>query len=135
MSAIKVRAAIETAILNMVPPLQTSWENVVFQSTTNVPYQKVEWMFAPPDNSTLGMGFYREQGYVQVTLMYPIGKGAGDANTRAQLLRDTFLRGSVFIKDGVKTFIVKTPEISNGMVDGDRFALPVRIRFIADVFS
>ncbi|MEO7031340.1 MAG: phage tail terminator-like protein [Herbaspirillum sp.] len=135
MSIVKIRIALETALNAMTPELATSWENVAYAPTTGVPYQAVSLLAAPPDNPTMGGAFHRELGYLQVTLNYPLQSGPAAVATRAELIRSAFPRGASFSSGGVTTIIDATPEIGRGQVDGDRWAVPVKIRWHADVFS
>lgn len=132
MSAVKVKAALETALNAMSPALATAWEGVQFQPVSGTPYQQVNVLFAPPENVEYGRR-YREVGYMQAKLMYPLGAGLSAAMARAELIRATFYRGASFTSGGVTVIIEKTPEISPGSADGDRWAIPVKIRFFANV--
>lgn len=135
MSAIKIRAALETALAAMSPALSTAWENNAYAPpASTVAYQKAFVLFAEPDNAEYGAS-YREQGIFQVTLCYPLQTGVGAAAARAELLRTTFKRGSTFTNGGETVIVTRTPEISSGTVDGDRWAVPVKIRFISGIIS
>lgn len=132
MSVILVRAALETALGNMVPPLDTAWENKKHTPITGTPYQRVTVLFAQPDNSEISRS-HGEHGFMQVDLAYPTLAGSGAAQARAELLRATFYRGASFSASGVVTTVMKTPEIMPGYVEADRFVLSVRVRFYAFV--
>lgn len=125
---INIRAALETALAGMSPTLQTAWENDGFKPAGNVPYQKAYLLPAQPDNSEYGTR-RREQGIFQITLMYPLNKGSAEVAARAEMLQATFERGQTFESGGVVVVIDKTPEISAGQRDGDRWAVPVKIRW------
>ena len=131
MSAVKIKAALETA-LNGMSALATAWENVPYTPITGTAYQQVNILFAEPDNVEYGRT-YRELGYMQVKLMYPLEKGSSAAMTRAELIRSTFYRGASFTNSGVTVIIDKTPEISAGSIEIDRYAIPVKIRFFSNV--
>nr|MDD5724392.1 phage tail terminator-like protein [Syntrophales bacterium] len=92
-------------------------------------------MPATPDNPTLGDGFYREQGVFQVSLFYPLLAGPQTAEARAQLIRTTFKRGTAMTSGAVKVVVDRTPEIGQGRVDGDRWHIPVKIRFSAGIIA
>lgn len=113
----------------------TAWDNVQFNPVPSLPYQKVNVMFASPENPSFGGDHYREIGFMQVSLLYPIGLGTLDIETRAELIRATFPRGASFEKDGVTVHIPRTPEIMNGMPVDESYAIPIRIPFYADVFQ
>lgn len=112
----------------------TAWENVPFTPPAPfIPYQQAYLLTAEPDNPEIGGG-YREQGIFQISLRYPLNNGALNAITRAELLRGIFYRGASFIKDSIVVNIEKTPEIGSGKSDGDRYFLPVRVRYYANIF-
>lgn len=134
MSAVLVRAALETALAAMSPALATAWENADYSPVVGTPYQRVNLMFAEPSNPEIGR-LYTERGILQVSLAYPLGAGPTPAANRAQLLRSTFYRGASFTASGVVTTIERTPEIAPGRAEGDRWVVPVRIRFYAHVPS
>jgi hypothetical protein len=113
----------------------TAWENLPFKPpAVTIPYQAVHVLFADPDNPVVGPG-YSDQGYMQVSLMYPLQKGTLPAGTRAKLIRDAFYRGRSLTNSGVVVTIDKTPAIGNGMPDVDRWNLPVKIPFRANFLT
>lgn len=130
MSLTKVRTALETALNGMSPALSTAWENTAFTPVANTAYQRPTLMPATPSNPEYGSS-YIEQGIFQISLFYPLQVGASAAAARAELLRSTFKRGNSFTSSGVTVTITRTPEVSAGTVDGDRWFLPVKIRFSA----
>lgn len=132
MSSVSVRAALETALAAMSPSVSTTHENVAFTPTAGTAYQRVNVLFGTPEN-TENSPSYDEVGFMQVTLCYPINVGPGAATTRAELIRTTFRRGQTFASGGVTTTIMRTPEIMPGFVDGDRFCIPVRVQFRAQI--
>jgi hypothetical protein len=132
MSIIKIRAALETALNNMSPSLQTAWENVKFEPTMGTPFQRCHLLMAEPDNSEYGP-HYMEQGYIQIDLFYPLDNKSIDAMTRAELLRDTFYKGNTFINGGISVIIGRTPEIAPAYNDGEFYIMPVRVRFFAHI--
>lgn len=135
MSVVKIRIALETALAAMTPAISISYENAAFQSTTGVPYQSPFLMVATPDNSVIGNGYYREQGIFQITLAYPIQQGTSPSISRAVLIQQTFARGNVFANGGVNVRIMKTAEIGQGVIDDDRWRVPVKIRWTAEIFA
>jgi hypothetical protein len=124
--------ALESALNGMSPSLQTAWQNVPFTPVAGTPYQRATLLFAEPDNLEKGAGF-QEMGFLQVDLFYPQATevsaikyyGANPAESRAEMLRTTFKRGATF--SGIQ--ISRTPEIKPAYNDGDRFVIPIRIRF------
>jgi Bacteriophage related domain of unknown function len=132
MSIIKIRAALETALNNMSPSLQTSWENVKFEPTIGTPYQRCHLLLGEPDNSEYGPN-YMEQGTIQIDLFYPLDNNSLDAMTRAELIRDTFYRGNTFINGGISVTIRRTPEIAPAYNDGEFYITPVLVRFFVHI--
>lgn len=131
---IAIRAALETALDGMSPSLSTAWENVAFNPPApGAPYQNAFMILVEPENLTIGDGVHQESGLLQVNLVYPANAGTSPAALRAQLMRATFYRGASFVSGGVTTIVQRTPEIGNGKTDGDRWVLPVKIRFFAYV--
>lgn len=127
-----IRTALETALNGMSPALSTAFENAAFAPVSGTAYQKVNLLTAEPDNSAYG-SHYIEQGIFQVTLMYPLQTGPAAAAARAELIRSTFYRGASFTSGGISVIVNKTPSISPGSVDGDRWMVPVKISWFAYV--
>ena len=135
MSQLEIRRALEGALNAMTPALATAWENDVFTPPVpTVAYQQAYILFATPDNPESGTG-YRELGYMQVTLRYPLQGGVAAVATRAAAIRAAFIKNTSFTSAGVVTTISKTPAIGNGVVDGDRWSVPVKIPFHANIFN
>tara|TARA_R110000772_G_C13310282_1_gene440286 strand:+ start:20187 stop:20588 length:402 start_codon:yes stop_codon:yes gene_type:complete len=131
-SALEIGAALEVALAAMSPALPTAYENADFDKPAlTEPRQRVNVLFATPDNLVYGSE-YQELGYMQVTLMYPVQQGVGDALARAELLRTTFSRGSSFTSGGSTAIIHKTPEIGSGFIDDEMYSLPVKIKFYSN---
>jgi len=128
-----IRASLETKLDQMQPPLPTAWENTDFKTEDGSAWQEVWLMLARPENPTFGDDFYRQRGYLQVNLKYPLNTGPADAQLRANFLRDTFKRGLSLTTAGITTTVEETPEIGRGSNEGDRYVVPVFIRFYANV--
>lgn len=133
MSNVAIRAALESALNGMSPSLSTAWENVNFTPTPGTAYQKANLLFAEPNNPEMGNNLKQELGIFQVTLMYPQNQGTALANARAELIRTTFHRAASFTSGGVTVTVEQTPQVAPGFSDGDRWAVPVKIRFFANI--
>jgi len=130
-----IKAALEARLVAIASPLPTQWENVVFTPPTDgSPYQHVDILPASPDNPTLGDGFYRELGLMQITLSYPIGGGSGAVYSKAEAIRAWFPRGLSLTSGGITVQIPRTPAIGPKLPSPDRFVLPISVRYYADVF-
>jgi hypothetical protein len=135
MSISLIRIALETHLNTISPLIQTAYENVPFTPVTGVPYQQVFLLPATPANPTMGDGYYREQGIFQVTLMYPLQAGPKTAADKAEAIRTAFKRGLTLTSWSVNVTIDRTPEIGEGRVDGDRWSVPIKIRWFANIFA
>ena len=124
MSIVSIRAALETALNSITPSIPCAWQNVPFTPVTGTPYQRATLLLAEPDNREFGASF-QEQGFLQVDLCYPQSVGSNAVEARAELLRTTFKRGTTI----GSLCIDATPEIKPAYNDGDRYVVPVRIRF------
>ena len=133
MSIVLVRSALQEKLDGMAPALATAWENVDYEPVAGTPYQAAYVLAAEPDNPTMGDDYYREQGIFQISLFYPIQVGTAVAEARAQLIRTTFKRGTSMTSGAVTVIVNKTPEIAPGRVDGDRWHIPVKIRWYAGI--
>lgn len=131
MSVVLIRQALEVALAAMSPALATAYENTPYTPVVGTPYQRVWLLMADPVNPEMGRTT-RDHGFLQVSLAYPLGAGPSAAATRAELIRDTFYRGRSFTTSGITVTIEKTPEIGPGMIEPDRYVVPVRIRFFAN---
>jgi len=130
-----IRTALESQLNSITPAISLAWQNVPFTPVTGTPYAACFLMPATPDNPTLGDGFYREQGLLQVSLFYPLQAGPQTAEARASLIRATFKRGTAMTSGSVKVLIDRTPEIGQGRVDDDRWMIPVKIRWSAGIIA
>lgn len=133
MSSVLVRRALEVALAAMAPSIAYAWENTPYTPVVGTPYAGVFLLLAQPANNEVGGNLYREEGFLQVSLAYPLDAGPGAAAARAELIRTTFKRGSSFTASGVTVNIERTPEIAPGRIEEDRYVLPVKIRFYAHV--
>ena len=134
MSLPAVRQALETRLAAISSGFPTAYENYKFEFTVGTPWQAAYLLGADPDNREMNAN-YTERGVFQINLFYPLDAGPGAAETRAQLLRDGFPRGSDYAASGVTVHIEKTPEIGPGRAEDDWYVKPVRIRFYALIRS
>lgn len=131
-----IKAALEGRLVAIANPLPTQWENKAFiPPADGSEYQIADLLPAEPDNPSLGDGFYRERGLLQVTLCYPLGGGSGPVYAKAEAIRDWFPRGLSLSGTGVVVRIHRTPSIGPKLQSPDRFVLPISVRYFADVFA
>jgi len=135
MSSVVIRKLFEQALNNINPPIETAFENAGYSPRNGVPYQSANVLLAQPENPTLSPGFHREVGIFQVSLRYPANQGTGLVQARAEILRVVFARGVTLTEGQISVRVSATPEIAPGRADGDRWVVPVKIRFFANVFE
>lgn len=140
MSLAAIRAALETAAMAVSPALDTVFETGDFRLASGGPYpgdykpvagrpyQLFYLLPADPVDYGLASGSM-EQGLFQVTLRYPIKGGTRAAADRAELIRAAFARNTRLTAGGVTVKIGRTPRVTFGQVDGDRWSVVVRIPY------
>jgi hypothetical protein len=133
MSIPDIRNALENALDAMTPAIKTVHEGESYTPVTGTPYQEAYLLAADPRNSTMGDGYYQENGIFQVNLMYPAGVGTLAASTRAEMIRDQFKRGASFTFGGTTVQIEKTPAFGGGEVVDGRWRQVIRVRWFADI--
>jgi hypothetical protein len=132
MSNSAISTALETALAAISGSYPTAWENVDFSPPQSA-YQVATILFAQPENPTMGSTFFRQRGYMQVQLRFPLGEGKQPAVARAEAIRAAFPRGSSFTANGVTTTIERSVEIMAGYTDENRFIVNVKIWFFANI--
>lgn len=131
----KIRAALETRLNDLAPAISTAWENVEFTPVVGTPWQRVNILWASPENTTLGCNRRFERGIFQVTLNYPTNKGASAIDDRVNLLITHFRRGLAMTHSGQTVRITSTPSRVTLGDDGKYFKMVVSINFNAEVFG
>jgi hypothetical protein len=133
MSQKAIVAALETALLT-VSTMVTAYPNVDFTPPNlDTPYQRVNTLFATPENAEIGSARRFEQGYMQVDFCFPKNKGDGPAREAASLVAEYFYRGRTLTHSGVRVLIRYTPEVSSGTDEGDRWVVPCKIPFYSQI--
>ena len=135
MSELAITGALEAELVGMTPGFETASENKKYDPVDNVPYQQVDFLFASPQSFGFEDQHTRETGYMQVRLKYPREGGAGPALARAVAIKAHFRRGLPLTLNGVTTVIDRAPHIGQGSYDGDRYVIPVRITFYANILK
>ena len=133
MSQPTIRAALEAALASLAPAIDTAWQNVPYTPVTGRPWQAVYLLPVAPHNYSMGDGSRQERGVFQVSLMYPQGQGSAAAGARAEMIAALFRRGASFTKGGITVQVERTPEIADGREDGDRWMVPVKIRYFCNL--
>lgn len=129
MSLAAIRSALETQ-LKSVLSIDIAFENAPYTPKAGVPYAAAYVMLAQPDNAEIGPAF-TDYGIFQVSLFYPQNSGPAAALAAAELVRSAFPFRSTLVSGGFAVNIIATPEVAPARADGDRFLVPVKVRFQA----
>lgn len=136
MSNKAIRAALEARLLAMpdgIDRARTHFSNVKYVPVSGQPYQEVTIMPAPPFNYAGTSLRKRLSGIFQVKLAFPYGAGPGLAEEAAERLQAWFPQGLSVEANNVTTRIDRTPDIRPGRVEGDRWVVPVRVTYFANI--
>jgi hypothetical protein len=134
MSAYNIRRAFEQRLALMTPALSTAYENVNFKPVTGVPYQRAILFPAQPENPTLGDAYYREVGFFQVSLYYPVNAGSVDCETRAEAVISHFKRATSMIEGGQAIQVTQTPTRTSATVQDGWYVVYVSIFYRSEIF-
>lgn len=132
MTLAAIEAALQGAALAITPAIEPAWENLNFVPTPGTPYMRATTLLADPDDSEI-QGQPIERGIFQIDLLFPFNGGKGPALDHAELIRTTFKRGTSLVSGGTTVTIQKTPTVAPAQRDGDRYMVPVSIRFTAPI--
>ncbi len=134
MSLVKIRSILESAIVANTPiGVETAYENTAYVPKATTPYQALYLITAKPMNARIGDSSYREQGFMQITLRYPLGSGSGEIANHVDNLREAFKRGTV-LSNNLDIIINQTPEV-RFVTESDRYTAVIKIYFYCDIFQ
>ncbi|MHB1125238.1 MAG: DUF4128 domain-containing protein [Ramlibacter sp.] len=136
MSEVLIRKALEDRLASLPGGLgdaATAYENAAYTPQAGQPYQRANLLPATPDNAIQGAASYLDVGVFQITLLYPLGAGTGDAALMAEALRQHFRRGTTLTEGELSVLVTHTPHVARGYPDGDRWTVPVSVRYQCQV--
>lgn len=128
-----IRKLLETQLNLAAGGVAIAFENVPYTPIDGTPFQSVNLLPGQTENPTMGDGFKREVGILQVMLNYPTKAGPQPAAARAEALRTAFKRGTTFVSEAVRVLIAESPFIRPALQGDGWYMLPVSIPYIADV--
>jgi hypothetical protein len=134
MAIVEIKKAAERHLNTLTPVIPTAWEGVSFKSPAGL-YQRVQFAIQSPEDPVLGTGFHRERVTLQVFLNGKSNKGTSEVLTQAELIREHFKKGTVFVEGSVKIHVLSTPQIAGTSIVSDRVICPVLIELVAEVYS
>ena len=132
-----IRRAFEKSLVAMPQGLgaaNTAYENTTFTPKADFPHQLSRLVPLPVENPTFGDNYNREIGFYQVVLSYPKGKGVGTLATMADMVKDSFKRGTTLVEGSDKIIIDRTPEISSVYINDNRAEITIRIRYYSEQY-
>lgn len=133
MSQPLIRRAFEQRLkLNGLP---IGYENVEFAKPASGMFYYFDLIPATPVDDVMGSEFRFDVGIGQISLMYPLNKGTGAAEGRAEIIRDLFHRGLTLVEDDVQVEVVRTPAIAKGYPDQGFWRIPISVRYQAQIFN
>lgn len=139
MTATVIRQLFEAALVAVNSAIPIAYENFNYTPVNGVAYQRVNLLLSNPTNPEIGAqatgGFYVESGIFQVTLRWPYNTGPAALMVQAEAIRAAFYQGRTLTATKNTIIIAATPTIAPGMIDGDRWSVPVKVRFTANCFS
>ena len=121
--------ALSKHLSTMTPVMSISWENINFTPTNGVPYLETWLLPISTQPVTLGPAYWEEfSGIFQVTCVYPSGRGANDAKTKAAAIKTRFKRGTSFTYNTLTIKIKQAyPESGYYSEDGSWYRVPISI--------
>lgn len=136
MSISVIRKLLETQLNSVSTGFATAYENVPMKPVAGTPYQRVHLLPARPENPTMGDGFRRDQGILQVLLSFPVNAGPHDVQARAETVLAGFPRGLSMTEGTLRVLIDSSPYIGPSLPDGGAWhSVPLSIPYVADVFA
>lgn len=135
MSESAILKAFNDKLNSITPIIKTVARGVSYRPKTGEAYQVADLLLSESENPALGSSMYRERGFFQVELKFPVGEGSKKITDRADLLRKEFKRGTTLTSGGVTVIINRTPSSIPLPNDEDRIVKGVRIYFYTEIFN
>lgn len=125
----KIRAALDTHLTNWLSVPEIAWEGEDFTPTPGALYAAVNLLPRQTDNPTLSERLRDDGGIYQVALYFPRGSPTATCDIISGGLVSHFEAGTVLQAGIIKVRIEGTPAIAPGLPTGDRWLVPVSIRY------
>ncbi|MCD8212672.1 MAG: DUF4128 domain-containing protein [Campylobacter sp.] len=126
---LKIRQALEKAVLAVSPQIDTQFENTAFSPRAGLPYQQLFFLPSKSDTLTIDEAANLKSGVFQITLRYPAGGGVKDVFERIRAYEDVFKVGTKLRNGGTEVYINAPLSINILGIDGDRYSLALSIYF------
>ena len=122
-----IRMALENKLNTITPLIATHWENTSYVPISGTPYQSVNMIYGNTEDMAITNDLRKDQGIMQVTLLYPTLNGTKSVEDRAKLISSTFSNALKLYDDDDEVRISKTPDIKIMGSIADRFIIIVSI--------
>lgn len=136
MSTNAVRAALEARLGTWAaarsPALRIAWQNVTFDAATAETYLAAFLLPADTESQDLEGDHRAFRGLLQVTVVCPVGIGAGDAYGIAAEIDTLFPVNGRYTSGSVTTQIIGPASVGPALQDEHQFQIPVSIPYRAD---
>lgn len=135
MSNVTIKKLLQTQLnVSNASTMPLVFENMRYTPIDGTAWQKADFLFAQTDNPTMGDGYKRESGLLQITLSYPLHVGAGAADARAEFWRGVFRRGTAFTEGTLRVLIHQHPWAATLPKFDSWHRVAISVPFIVDVF-
>ena len=137
MSYVDAKKAIEKKLNTLPGVIATAREGMSFTPTVGTPYQRINILKAAPDDMTQGRKMTRSFGIAQITLFYPapVATGTTLPDNMAESIKSLFKPVQTITEGSTKVFITDSATITTGYADGDRWVVPVSVKFYFDFYG
>jgi len=124
-----IRAALDTHLAAMasVPPI--AFEGEDYAPVAGTTYAKADLLPRSPDNPTLSERLQDNGGVYQIGLYFPRGTSTGVMDALAGAVQTHFAASTSLAAGIITVRIEGTPAIAAGFPTGDRWLVPVSIRY------
>lgn len=111
----------------------TAYDNVAFEPVAGTPWSRVAVIPSQPEVTSLGdSGYDEHNGVLQIDLFYPLNKGTGEINAKADAACALFKAGARFSYGG-QTVVIRSSGRNNGRKDGGWFRVTVSVFYLAHI--
>jgi hypothetical protein len=126
-----ISSALDARLNTLASSPPVAWQNITYTPLSGVLYLRPTLLPAPTQQAGLGdNGLDEYQGIYQIDIFAAVGGGRGTAEAKADLISDHFKRGTSLVSSG--TYVrLRDVSRSAGVVDGDRFAISISIKYMA----
>lgn len=137
MSFVDAKKAIEKKLATLSGVIATAREGMSFTPTVGTPYQRINILKAAPEDLVQGRKITRISGIAQITLFYPTPAATGTTlpDAMAESIKALFKPVQTLTEGSTKVFITNSATITTGYADGDRWVVPVSVKFYFDFYG